>query len=129
MSRILQPRIVVSLTLVIVLLILFSLGQEMNRRWQIEREVVKLEQEADAVQKQVTELANLNQYFRTPDFQERLAREKLNYRAPGEEVVLIPEDEQVSEVSISSQQIERVAVISIPLRWWNAFFGPAALGS
>lgn len=129
MSRMLQPKIVISLTTVIVLLILFSLGQEMNRRWQIEREVAKLEQEADEVQKHVTELANLNQYFRTPDFQERLAREKLNYRAPGEEVVLIPEDEQVSEVPLESQQIHRETLVSIPLKWWNAFFGQPALGS
>ncbi|MBI3255337.1 MAG: septum formation initiator family protein, partial [Candidatus Andersenbacteria bacterium] len=128
-SAILQPKIVISLTTVIVLLILFSLGQEMNRRWQIEREVVRLEQEADEVQKHVTELANLNQYFRTPDFQERLAREKLNYRAPGEEVVLIPEDEQVSEVPLESQQIQRATVVSVPLKWWNAFFGQPALGT
>lgn len=122
MSRILHPRIVLSVTGVIVLLILFSLAQEMNRRWQIEREVVRLNQEADGLKKNVIELQNLNQYFRTADFQERLAREKLNYRAPGEEVVLIPEDEQPQEVSIKNQIINRGIDPSIPLKWWNTFF-------
>ncbi len=101
----------------------------MNRRWQIEREIGKLEAQANEVQKHVTELANLNQYFRTPDFQERLAREKLNYRAPGEEVVLIPENEQVSEVPLTSQAIPRDTVVSIPLKWWNAFFGQGDLSA
>jgi cell division protein FtsB len=122
-SAILQPRIVVGVAAVIVLFILLSLGQEMNRRWQIEREVARLEAQANDVQRNVTELENLNQYFRTSDFQERLAREKLNFRAPGEEVVLIPEDEQLSEVAVGTQQIQRESVISIPVQWWNAFFG------
>jgi cell division protein FtsB len=113
----------VGVAAVIVLFILLSLGQEMNRRWQIEREVARLEAQANDVQRNVTELENLNQYFRTSDFQERLAREKLNFRAPGEEVVLIPEDEQLSEVAVGTQQIQRESVISIPVQWWNAFFG------
>jgi len=130
MSKLLRPRIVLTVTGTIVVFILFSLAQEMNRRWQVEREVSRLEQEAQELQKNVIELENLNQYFKTPDFQERLAREKLNYRAPGEEVVLIPEQEQPKEVeTVKSQLIKPTISSSVPLRWWNAFFSaePPAL--
>ena len=128
MSALLQPRIVIGTTTIIILLILFSLGQEMSRRWQVEREVAQLEVEAGALKKSVTELENLNQYFKTSDFQERLAREKLNYRAPGEEVVLVPEDSQVDEEVVGSQLIDRVLIVPTPMKWWNAFFG-ASLSS
>jgi len=123
MSALLQPRIVIGTTTIIILLILFSLGQEMSRRWQVEREVARLEVEAGALKKSVTELENLNQYFKTSDFQERLAREKLNYRAPGEEVVLVPDDSQLDEEVVGSQLIDRVLVVPTPMKWWNAFFG------
>src|SRR3989344_704318 len=128
MSALLQPRIVIGTTTIIILLILFSLGQEMSRRWQVEREVARLEVEAGALKKSVTELENLNQYFKTSDFQERLAREKLNYRAPGEEVVLVPDDSQLDEEVVGSQLIDRVLVVATPMKWWNAFFG-ASLSS
>lgn len=121
MSRVLQPRFVLTATGVAVLFILLSLGQEVNRRWQIEREVTRLEQEAGSLKKGVVELQHLNEYFRTPDYQERLAREKLNYRAPGEEVVLIPEGEAPREGEVVSQEVQRKEM-SIPLKWWYVFF-------
>lgn len=121
MNFLLNPRLVLSVTGIVVVFILLSLGQEMNRRWQIEREVNRLEQEADTLKKSVVELEHLNQYFRTSDFQERLAREKLNYRAPGEEVVLIPENEVAGEGPVESLEIAK-AEPPIALKWWNVFF-------
>lgn len=118
----LRPKIIISVTLVIVFLILLSLAQEMNRRWQIEREVALLDEEVSNLQKSVIELENLNQYFRTDDYQERLAREKLNYRAPGENVVLIPEEELTTPEAESLPQAESEQSVSIPMRWWQIFF-------
>jgi len=117
---ILQPRVVIGVAVIVVIFLFVSLAQEMNRRWQIQREVQRLEQEVAGMQKSVIELENLNQYFRTDAYQERLAREKLGYQAPGEKVVLIPEE--------SAQEIEREATpasekpVSIPEQWWRAFF-------
>lgn len=126
-----KPKLVVGVTLVVVLLILFSLVQEMNRRWQVQREVQKLEEEVRVAQRKVIELENLNQYFRTDDYQERLAREKLNYRAEGEEVVLIPEEQVEAEIQ-STDISEDAPVLSVPMRWWHLFFvseEPFTLGS
>jgi cell division protein FtsB len=88
----LRPKMVMGVTGVVALVVLLSLVQEMNRRIQIQREVRALEQEVDSMQRTITQLENLNQYFRTDDYQERLAREKLSYQAFGEKVVLIPDE-------------------------------------
>ena len=106
--------------IVITLLIFVSLAQEMNRRLQVQREVIKLEQDVQSMQKTVIELKNLNQYFQTDAYQERLAREKLNYSAPGEKVVLIPDQQYVN--SPPSEEIASTADISIPEKWWRIFF-------
>ncbi|OGY31699.1 MAG: hypothetical protein A3C02_01550 [Candidatus Andersenbacteria bacterium RIFCSPHIGHO2_02_FULL_45_11] len=115
-----RPQIVLAITGVIALLILFSLAQEANRRWQIQREVSRLEQEVSDMEKSLVALQQLNEYFRTPDYKERLAREQLNFRAPGEKVVLIPERSGVPVATTKATQEQKV--VSIPLRWWYLFF-------
>lgn len=116
-----KPKLILGTTAVIVVLILLSLGQEVNRRWQVQREVTKLEQDVQQLQKNVIELKHLNQYFRTDDYQERLAREKLNYRAEGEHVVLIP-DEDIQEEARPELPHDTPAEPSNPVLWWEVFF-------
>ncbi len=118
--NLIQPKIVVGVTVVIVLFLLISLAQEMNRRIAIQREVSQFEQETQAMQKKVVELENLNQYFRTDAYQDRLAREKLNYRGEGEKVVLVPDIEAVTEEA-KSLEVEPEEY-SIPEKWWRMFF-------
>jgi cell division protein FtsB len=118
---IIRPSIIMIVAGIVIVLILFSLAQEMNRRWQIQRQVQHLEQEANDMQKHVVELENLNQYFRTDDYQERLAREKFNYHASGEKVVLIPDPATPSPGS-SSAAATTSTTQSVPLRWWRIFF-------
>lgn len=102
--------------------ILFSLAQETNRRWQYQQEVRRLEEDVAEVEKSTIALEHLNHYFRTDEYQERLAREKLNYRAPGEKVVLIPH-EQALETPIFDLNAIAPEHIPVPVRWWQLFFG------
>lgn len=106
---------------VVAIILLVSLAQEMNRRWQVQREVQALEAEVKTAERKSIELEHLNQYFRTDAFQERLARENLNYSAPGENVVLIPEEAQQAAVASSSLE-KKPSPASVPLKWWQIFF-------
>jgi cell division protein FtsB len=120
--NVLQPKIIIGTTLIAALLLFLSLGQEMSRRWQVQREVRELEGDVAEMHKNVLALQNLNQYFRTDDFQERLAREKLNYSAPGETVVLIPEEAVPPTTTTQEVTTAETAVRTIPERWWRLFF-------
>lgn len=118
---VLRPNFILLGTGIIALLILFSLAQEMNRRLQVQQEVTRLESDVNKMERHVIELEQLNEYFSTKDYKERLAREQLNYRAPGEKVVLIPErvlGAQQINAAKKQEEIQR----SIPLRWWYLFF-------
>jgi cell division protein FtsB len=117
----LRPRVVAGVTAIVALVAAISLIQEMSRRLQIQREVRQLEAQAEEMQRTIANLENLNQYFRTDDYQERLAREKLSYQAPGEKVVLVP-DEAQAHTNPSSEQAERV--VPIIEKWWRIFFVP-----
>lgn len=101
--------------------LIISLVQELNRRWQVQTEVAALEAEVKTAERKTIELEHLNQYFRTDAFQERLARENLNYSAPGENVVLLPE--AAAEIPTASSAItQNRETHSIPMKWWQIFF-------
>lgn len=117
--KILSTKILLTIGSIIMLFILIALAQEMNRRLQVQREVVKLESEVAALEKNLIEMKNLNQYFKTDDFAELMAREKLNYKAEGEKVVLIPEQKNKSQEAKKEQEKETKP---IPQKWWDAFF-------
>ncbi len=114
-------KALISASLVFVVFTTFSLAQEMNRRIQVKREVAQLEQEVKKLNKSLVEMENLNHYFSSDAYKERMAREKLNYRAPGEEVVIVPEEGWQKNEDISSEE-ELSKDMPMPLRWWNAFF-------
>lgn len=116
-----RPHLLLGIAGVIGLLILFSLAQEANRRWQVQREVARLEMQVRESEKSIVALQQLNEYFKTPDYKERLAREQLNFRAPGEKVVLIPEKDGVPVITTSPQKNQEQP-LSIPLKWWYLFF-------
>lgn len=118
--RLFSHKLILAAAGVVVLFILVSLVQEMNRRIQIQREVARLDQEVRSLDKEIAEMENLNQYFRSNAFQERMVREKMNYRAPGEEVVLIPE--VLGEQDAVERSVVDSVPVSIPERWWRVFF-------
>ncbi len=125
--RVIPPKIIITVTVIAGVFILISLAQEMNRRMQVQREVARLRGEVNELEKSVVKMENLNQYFRTDDFQERMAREKLNYKAKGEKVVLIPDEIYASGGDRAEEKEGKTK--SNPLRWWQVFFAPREGGS
>lgn len=116
-------RLKIGLTVagIVMLILVVSLVQEMNRRYQVQREVQALQAEVKTAERKTVELEHLNQYFRTDAFQERLARENLNYSAPGEKVVLVPEEAQQVK-TVSNEVPSKEANPSKPMKWWQIFF-------
>lgn len=115
-----RPNMVFLATVFVVLLIIISLAQEVNRRWQVQSQIHVLQNQVDGMQQHVVELTQLNEYFRTSDYKERLAREQLNYRAPGEKVVLIPEKDSTSKTPLPENQ--SIKQLPNALAWWHLFF-------
>lgn len=116
-----RVNLIVAAAGIVVFFLLISLAQEVNRQWQATREIERLATQVRQQEAVIVELEHLNQYFRTDDFQERLAREKLNYRAPGEQVVLIS-DKELDDITATASAPEQENIVAAPLQWWNVFF-------
>lgn len=64
-------------------------------------------------------------YYGTQSFKEKEAREKLGYKAPGENVLSLPYDK--TEVEASTAPTGEVAIKTPNYRlWWNYFFDDSA---
>lgn len=67
-----------------------SLAQEFRRQILLEQHVRALRTDIEARERRIADLRRLREYLETDAYIERAAREKLNYRKPGEEVVIVP---------------------------------------
>ena len=123
-----QPRsplwlVIAFLGGVLVLFMGISFAQEVRRRLVLKQHVQKLQQEIQTREQRIANLQQLTEYLRTDAYQERAAREKLNYQQPQERVIVIPESGAVREAEVERGADERRRQVSIPRQWWELFFG------
>jgi cell division protein FtsB len=90
----------------------------------IEKEIDTLKQEADKIKNDNKLLSEKITYFETPDFQEKIAKEKLNLQKSDEGVAIIKQSATVgSETKEVNLEVEKdLAVVPNYRKWWNYFF-------
>lgn len=99
--------------------------KENRRNKQIEMEIGKLKQEADKLRQNNQDMKEKIVYFETPEFQEKIAKEKLNLQKDNENVAIIKSAPVLKE---KNQEVESGQAISYPekpnyAKWWDHFFG------
>lgn len=113
--------------LVIIGFIAYSAIKENSRNRQIQKEIEALKQEAEKIKTTNQELQEKNQYFSTQDFQEKIAKEKLNLQKENENVVVVkpsPSSIVLGESKENNSE-KKTTGPEIPnyKKWWNYFFG------
>ena len=106
-------------------MISLALTQETYRRYQIQKEIDDLKVQAEKKERENQKLLGMIEYFKTQDFQEKEAKEKLSVQKEGEKVLLVSGDrknEPVGEEEVSTgkppQQDNRTNL----RKWWDYFF-------
>lgn len=125
-KKIIISSIFVLSGLAIAAVVSFRATKEAGRNNKIEEEVAALQREAEKIRKDNQNLEERIAYFETQEFQEREAKEKLNFQKEGEKVVVVrpsPLQEVEQETPIEEKGIPR-AEETIPnySKWWNHFF-------
>ncbi len=80
------------------------------------KQIARLEQQADKIHRDNEQLSYLIEYFNTPDYEEKQAREKLNLKKDGEYVVSLPERDE-SEEAVQTPDSD-----SNSKKWFDYFF-------
>jgi cell division protein FtsL len=111
--------------IILAVFISISAVRESYRSKTIEQEVENLKKEADRIQSENDAMTERIAYFETSEFQEKIAKEKLNLQKPDENVVVVKQridqkplvaQDQASEVQIEGENIQNYQ------KWWNHFF-------
>lgn len=93
--------------------------------YRIDKEIVKFRREILVLEEKNQELKNLIAYLKTDSFKEREARRKLNYRKPGEKVLVVPNLAALTpEMTEGGGAAETPELKELPnyLKWWRYFF-------
>ena len=120
MLNIFRSRFFIVAGTIALLLFLVFLGRELNKKYQINKEVKNLEKEIAEIEARNEEIAQLIDYLNTPEYKERQARSLLNLQKPGEFAVALPLHPEEQEQGALDDQSKRQA--SNFQKWWNYFF-------
>ena len=98
--------------------------REAYRSRTIEKEVEGLRQEAQRIQSENDAITQRIAYFETPQFQEKIAKEKLNLQKPDENVVVVKHGiEQEPQVAgVQDQAVQDEQDVQNYRKWWDFFF-------
>ncbi|NTW27431.1 MAG: hypothetical protein HGA36_03835 [Candidatus Moranbacteria bacterium] len=101
-----------------------SAVREAYRSKTIEKEIETLKHEAQRIQNENDAMTERIAYFQTPEFQEKIAKEKLNLQKPDENVVVVKKGiGQLPQVAAATDEIvEDTDNRPIYLKWWDLFF-------
>ena len=85
---------------------------------EVDSEVARLQSQSDNLNNSNKELSELIKYLETPEYKEKEAREKLNLKKEGEQVVVLPDS---SELDVNGN-VASANTSPNPTKWFDYFF-------
>ncbi len=117
------PMTLSSLIIFAIIIYLFVVvGKTVYGNYNSNKDIEKQEEEVKALEVELASIQNKINYYQTASFKEKEAREKLGYKAPGENVISLPIDQEQDKSQDKS--IGEVQIKTPNYRyWWLYFFG------
>lgn len=124
-EKLVRSRIFFIFLIPISLALLIGIFQQFYHRYQVKKDLDKLDAEIANFNKQKEDLNNLLDYYKNESNLENEARVRLNLKKEGEEVVIILPTATSTEKSggINSQGSENIENLPNYKQWWYYFFG------
>ena len=113
--------------LAVIIFVSFKAYEESQRNQKIRQEIAAVQFEAEKIQKDNRELEEKIAYFKTPEFQEKIAKEKLDFQKADEEVVVIKSSPSLEAKNDETEMVLPAKELSNPKepnyrKWWRYFF-------
>ena len=105
----------------VILYLLFVVGKTVFNNYHSNQEILVQEMKLVELEEEIRYLENQINYYQTYSFKEKEAREKLGYKAPGEQVMALPID-TIEEKSADSAYRDQQVKEPNPRLWWKYFF-------
>ena len=99
---------------------IFSLPSLNKRRTEFKKTLSDLDQKVADAEKSKTYSEKFMSYFKSPQFLDKQARIKLNYKSPDEEVVFVFRDTAPKPAAETEKNIDQMPNYK---KWWYYLFG------
>lgn len=121
LKRVICSKYLFYLLILLLVFALVSLGREVNRRLFLKKQLSKTAIQVESIEAENQELLQEIEKMQTDYFKEKAARLKLGLQKPGEQViVVVQEDDNLREsesgIKYFSKKISNFKI------WWNHFF-------
>jgi cell division protein FtsB len=110
---------------IVLIIVSLSIYQQMLKEKEIQKEIDKLKQEAELINRENFQIQDKIAYFESKDYQEKEAKDKLNLQNPDEKVIIVkPSINEQAQLAPKEDTTQRDVASIIPnyLKWWNYFF-------
>lgn len=118
-------KIVLFLGILLLGLIVFAISKESYKKKQAQSEIDRLEQEAERITRENSQLSDKLSYLESRDYQEKEARDKLNMQNPKENMVIVePGLTSTKEASANDEENKKKLIVKTTnlQKWWDYFF-------
>lgn len=92
--------------LAIIIYMFAVLTNETGKNYNLRAKTDELDNQITQLQSQIEELGYKVTYYQTPDYKEKVARDKLGMQKPGEQVVIVQKSDATTKLVQPTQQVE-----------------------
>jgi cell division protein FtsL len=112
---------------VALIFIFISIAKETYKKNQVQKEIAALQEEAQKINKDNTQIKEKIAYLESPEYQIKEAKDKLGLKSPEENVIIVKPNigREIKDDSSESKSLETIPEIKeLPnyIKWWNYFF-------
>jgi cell division protein FtsB len=107
----------------VILYLFIMLGQTIKNNYGLGQQISQLKSQISLLQEQKKELSYNIAYYNTSAYQDREARAELGLQAPGENVIIIPNDSPAPTTSPTPTGPSHKTAKSNPSQWMNFLSG------
>lgn len=107
---------------VFVIYLFVIVGESVWKNYQSNKDIEKQQQRVEELKQNINILENEIAYYKTDAYRERQAREKLGYKAPGENVISLDFDQPADKVADQGNSEPTIKTSNYQL-WWEYFSG------
>ncbi len=121
-SKIFSLRLLIFVGLILIIFFSISLGKEMYRKYQINKEITSVQEEINSLEQENKEMRDLIEYLNTNSFKEIQARQQLGLQKEGEQAIAIQSaPEEIQSATRGEEAVKEEQANTI--KWWTYFFG------
>jgi cell division protein FtsB len=118
----------VALALLIAVVWVWGTVVTLQRNFEFQRQVDSLDQEVELMKLENENLAFQKRYYKSDEFLELSARQRLGKASPGEHLVILPSSADIKDTAATKTPTKKAVEVSSFSQWMQFFFSQKGQG-